>query len=75
MTHAGNITGALLLIHGLIDENVHFRHTGRLLQESLIPEGIPYEQIVYPEERHHLRREADRVLLERRVREFFAQHV
>lgn len=75
MMYAENITGALLLIHGLIDENVHFRHTGRLLQESLIPEGIPYEQIVYPEERHHLRREADRVLLERRVREFFAQYV
>jgi dipeptidyl-peptidase-4 len=73
MTHAGDITGALLLIHGLIDENVHFRHTGRLLQESLIPLGIPYEQIVFPEERHHLRREADRVLLERVVGEFFAR--
>jgi dipeptidyl-peptidase 4 len=73
MTHATDITGSLLLIHGLIDENVHFRHTGRLLQESLIPLGIPYEQVVFPEERHHLRREADRVLLERAVGEFFIE--
>jgi dipeptidyl-peptidase-4 len=71
LTHAANIRGPLLLIHGLIDENVHFRHTGLLLQEALIPDGIAYEQIVYPEERHHIRREVDRVWLERAVAEFF----
>ena len=75
MTHAANIRGALLLIHGLVDENVHFRHTGRLLQESLIPLGIAYEQVVLPEERHMVRREADRRLLERATGEFFRRHL
>jgi dipeptidyl aminopeptidase/acylaminoacyl peptidase len=28
MTHVANMTGKLFLVHGLIDENVHFRHTG-----------------------------------------------
>lgn len=71
LTHARDVRGSLLLIHGLIDENVHFRHTGLLLQHVLIPNGIPYAQLVFPEARHHLRREADRALLERQVLDFF----
>jgi len=31
MTHAHNMKGKLMLVHGLIDENVHFRHTARLI--------------------------------------------
>ena len=31
MEHVANIRGRLLLVHGLIDENVHFRHTARLI--------------------------------------------
>ena len=33
--------GRLLLVHGLRDENVHFRHTQVLLQ-TLIDLGKPY---------------------------------
>jgi dipeptidyl-peptidase 4 len=75
LTHAGNIHGALLLIHGLIDENVHTRHVGRLVQEVLIPAGIRYEHVAFPEERHHLRRDADRVWLERAVGDFFKRNL
>ena len=32
MAHVDGIQGALLLVHGLVDENVHFRHTARLAQ-------------------------------------------
>jgi len=32
----------LLIIHGLIDENVHFSHTN-LLVSNLVNEGIPYQ--------------------------------
>ena len=35
MAHVDRIQGSLLLVHGLIDENVHFRHTARLIN-SLI---------------------------------------
>ena len=31
MAHVGAMRGKLLLVHGLIDENVHFRHTARLI--------------------------------------------
>jgi dipeptidyl-peptidase-4 len=71
LTHAANIRGALLLVHGLIDENVHFRNMGRLIHEVLIPNGIDHETVIFPEQRHHLRREGDRVWLERAVIGFF----
>ncbi len=31
IVHVAHIKGKLLLVHGLIDENVHFRHTARLI--------------------------------------------
>ena len=38
MTHVAGVQGALMLVHGLVDENVHFRHTARLAQ-SMIDSG------------------------------------
>lgn len=44
----------LLIIHGLIDENVHFYHTSQLIS-SMVKAGKPYQLQVYPNERHSLR--------------------
>ncbi|CAH1971216.1 unnamed protein product [Acanthoscelides obtectus] len=44
----------LLIIHGLIDENVHFYHTSQLIN-ALIKAGKPYQLQIYPNERHSLR--------------------
>ncbi|RZF42855.1 hypothetical protein LSTR_LSTR003679 [Laodelphax striatellus] len=44
----------LLIIHGLIDENVHFDHTSSLI-DALVKAGKPYQLQVYPNERHSLR--------------------
>ena len=66
----GRIQARLLLIHGMIDENVHFRHTGRLL-DALIRHRKPHELLLFPNERHMPRGEADRTYLEERVRDFF----
>ncbi|ORX99162.1 alpha/beta-hydrolase [Basidiobolus meristosporus CBS 931.73] len=44
----------LLLIHGLIDENVHFTHT-EMLVNALIRANKPHQLQVYPYERHGLR--------------------
>jgi dipeptidyl-peptidase-4 len=60
----------LLLVHGLIDENVHFRHSARLIT-ALIAARIPYELFLLPGERHSPRAEADRVYLEERILDFF----
>ncbi|MBW3615355.1 MAG: S9 family peptidase [Actinobacteria bacterium] len=75
MTHvAGLRDRRLLLVHGLIDENVHFRHTARLVN-ALIRERIPYELLLFPDERHVPRSEADRVFMEERIRDFFLAHL
>ncbi|XP_050313592.1 dipeptidyl peptidase 9 isoform X2 [Anthonomus grandis grandis] len=44
----------LLIIHGLIDENVHFCHTSQLIN-CLVKAGKPYQLQIYPNERHSLR--------------------
>ncbi|XP_061504968.1 dipeptidyl peptidase 9 [Anopheles gambiae] len=44
----------LLIIHGLIDENVHFHHTSQLVSR-LVRANKPYQLQVYPNERHSLR--------------------
>ena len=70
MAHVSGITGRLLLVHGLIDENVHFRHTARLIN-ALIRARISYDLMLFPDERHMPRRLEDRVYMEERIREFF----
>ena len=60
----------LLLVHGLIDENVHFRHTARLVN-ALIRAGIDHELLLFPDERHVPRGEADRAFMEDRIAAFF----
>ncbi|XP_059808801.1 dipeptidyl peptidase 8-like isoform X2 [Hypanus sabinus] len=44
----------LLLLHGFLDENVHFSHTTVLLS-FLVRSGRPYDLQVYPQERHSIR--------------------
>ena len=70
MAHVEAMTGRLLLVHGLIDENVHFRHTARLINK-LIECRKPYDLILFPCERHSPHKAADRVYLEDRIMAFF----
>ncbi|KAK6963499.1 dipeptidyl peptidase 8 [Biomphalaria glabrata] len=44
----------LLLIHGLIDENVHFRHSSVLINH-LVTSCKPHQLQIYPNERHGIR--------------------
>lgn len=74
MHHVHKIKGKLLLVHGMIDENVHFRHTARLVN-SLIAAGKPYELLLFPDERHMPRRLRDRVYMEERIWEFVERNL
>jgi dipeptidyl-peptidase-4 len=74
MHHVPNLRGKLLLVHGLIDENVHFRHTARLIN-ALIGARKPYDLLLFPDERHMPRRLADRVYMEEQVRDYFQKHL
>jgi dipeptidyl-peptidase 4 len=48
---AGRLQGKLLLIHGMIDENVHLQNTIQLMYE-LQQAGKPFEVMLYPNSRH-----------------------
>ena len=74
MEYASNIRGKLMLIHGLIDENVHFRHSARLIN-TLISFNKKYDLVLFPKERHMPRRQSDRTYLETRLTEFFKKYL
>ncbi|KAF8008518.1 hypothetical protein BT93_K2250 [Corymbia citriodora subsp. variegata] len=69
MHHVDNMKGRLLLVHGMIDENVHFRHTARLVN-AVVEAGKRYELLIFPDERHMPRRRRDRIYMEERIWEF-----
>jgi dipeptidyl-peptidase-4 len=70
LNHVGKLEGRLLIIHGLLDENVHFRNTARLLA-ALNGAGKAYEMLVLPTSRHSTRGfEVVRHIAERRTRFF-----
>lgn len=66
--------GDLLLVHGLIDENVHFRHTARLVNR-LVAAKKPYRLLCFPSERHLPRRPEDRAYMEEQVIGFLVAHL
>jgi dipeptidyl-peptidase-4 len=74
VNHVADLQGRLLLVHGLIDENVHFRHTARLIN-ALIAARKPYDLLLFPDERHMPRKLADRVFMEEQVRDYFLKHL
>ena len=70
LAHVSAIRGSLLVVHGLIDENVHFRHTARLVT-ALQNAAQAYDILIYPEERHMPRSEEGRRHMEARIVEYF----
>jgi dipeptidyl-peptidase 4 len=77
MSHLGGLVSGrsrLLLVHGLIDENVHVRHSWRLLS-ALTTAGAPAdgicELLLLPGERHCVREPSAKALVTRRTVQFF----
>lgn len=68
------LNGSLMLVHGLIDENVHFRHTARLIN-ALIEADKDYDLLLFPDERHMPRNESGRLYMERRMLDFFKREL
>ncbi len=74
MAHLDGMKGHLMLVHGLIDENVHFRHTARMIN-ALIAAKKDYELLLFPDERHMPRRKDDLVYMESRIRDFIVANL
>uniref|UniRef100_A0A183BJ72 Peptidase_S9 domain-containing protein n=1 Tax=Globodera pallida TaxID=36090 RepID=A0A183BJ72_GLOPA len=49
-----NQEGRLLIVHGMIDENVHFSHCAKLIS-ALTSAQKPYQLLLFPGERHAIR--------------------
>ncbi|MEO8538778.1 MAG: S9 family peptidase [bacterium] len=74
LTHAAKLRGKLLLVHGMVDENVQFRHTARLIV-ALTEANKDYDLLVFPEERHMPRDAKGLEYQERRVLEYFEREL
>ena len=74
LTHAHKLEGKLLLVHGMTDENVHFRHTARFIV-ALTEANKDYDLLIFPEERHMPRDAKGMEYQERRVIEYFEKHL
>jgi dipeptidyl-peptidase-4 len=74
LPYVGLLVGKLMLVQGLVDENVHARHAMRLI-EALTTAAQDYELVLFPEARHMPRNPAHLEYLERQLVEFLNQHL
>ena len=54
VTHAGNLRGKLLLVHGTGDDNVHYQNAEVLINE-LIRQNRPFDMMSYPNRSHSIK--------------------
>jgi dipeptidyl-peptidase 4 len=54
LPHADDLNGSVLVIHGAIDENVHLRHSIRLVA-AVQARGRDLDLVVLPDDRHRVR--------------------
>lgn len=70
----GDVTGKVLVVHGVVDENVHFRHSIAYvagLERCGKTAGDGYVFMPFPNERHVPRGATDRMYMERSMQAFF----
>ncbi len=71
ITRAGDLADRLLVVHGTADDNVHPQNT-IALAAKLVKAGIPYDDAIYPRQKHGFRRVSSRHFYERMARWFEA---
>ena len=54
ITHAKNLKGNLLLVHGTMDDNVHFQNAEALVNE-LVKHNKQFQYMAYPGRSHGMR--------------------
>ncbi|KPD23100.1 S9 family peptidase [Idiomarina zobellii] len=75
ITHAENLEGDLLLVHGTGDDNVHFQGSERLVNE-LIKHGKQFEFFAYPNRSHGIYEgEGTTLHLRTMMTEFVKEHL
>ncbi|MEM6638351.1 MAG: DPP IV N-terminal domain-containing protein [Pseudomonadota bacterium] len=75
ITHARNLVGKLLLVHGTGDDNVHYQGTERLIDE-LVRHNRQFDFMSYPNRAHGLRaREGTLLHLHSMMSDYFDEHL
>ena len=75
ITHAKNLQGKLLLIHGTGDDNVHYQGTERLINE-LIKHNRQFDFMSYPNRSHGIREgEGTTLHLKTMMTNYFNEHL
>lgn len=69
LNKAANLRGEILLVHGLADDNVHAQNT-LLYSEKLVEAGVQFEEQIYVDDNHQLRKRSNREHLHRRLVKF-----
>jgi len=69
ITYADRLKDHLLIVHGLADDNVHPQNTINFT-DKLVAARIPFEEAVYPHQKHGFKPESNRHFYER-MTEFF----
>ena len=72
---AGGLKGALLICHGMVDTNVHFQDTVRLVQRLIELRKENWEVAPYPVEDHAFERETSWADQYKRILKLFATHL
>jgi dipeptidyl-peptidase-4 len=71
---APNLRGKLFLLHGMMDENVHFENTARMI-DALVAANKPFDLLIFPGERHGYNSPAAKPYAIRRIVDYMAEHL
>ena len=74
MQMAGNLTGELLIVHGLADDNVHAQNT-LLYTDALVQAGKQFEMKLYVDDNHSIRKPANNEHLHKRIMLFLEKNL
>ena len=73
--HAEGLDGALLICHGMVDDNVLFKDSVRLAQRLIELEKVDWEVAMYPVEPHGFREDSSWLDEYRRIDELFRENL
>jgi dipeptidyl-peptidase-4 len=74
MTMADQMTGQLLIVHGLADDNVHAQNT-LLYTDALVKAGKQFEMQLYVDDNHSIRKPANNEHLHHRIMLFLEKNL